>query len=485
VALLVMLLVVARAPALVGDGDTATHVATGRWILAHGQLPHTDPFSWTCAGQPWIAWEWLAALVLALIERAAGAAGLAAFAALMAGGVLLLVARRARALGAAPGAAAMAALLSFAPLAPHLLARPHLFTLVLLLLWLGALESYLRNGRRGPLLALVPAAALWANLHAGFLLGLAALLGFAGWELLCRRWRRAGTLGAVLLAASLATLLNPYGANLHRHATGFTAGGGVRVVSEWAPPPLWAWDEITLIFWLTVAMAAAAVLRARQAPWPSRLWVLPLLVVSFTAYRHVPLLAVAAAPLAALAWPHPLAAGTSIAGAAPPRGWRWTGTRWMATLLLIPLVLVMLRWPRDLPGPSGALSYLAQHGLPEGHPFNDVRFGGYLELEPLRRPGGVQVPVFVDGRSDFFATVLGPRFAYRQRDAQLGRPAWKELFAEHRIGWAMVAAGEPLEAELLAAGWRRLFRDEQAAVLTAPASPPPSPSRSPASGRLP
>ena len=44
---------------MLGDGDTGWHVLTGQWILAHHQVPHQDIFSFTKAGQPWFAWEWL------------------------------------------------------------------------------------------------------------------------------------------------------------------------------------------------------------------------------------------------------------------------------------------------------------------------------------------------------------------------------------------------------------------------------------------
>ena len=35
------------------DGDVSWHVAAGRWILEHGRVPKTDPFSFTMAGD-WI-----------------------------------------------------------------------------------------------------------------------------------------------------------------------------------------------------------------------------------------------------------------------------------------------------------------------------------------------------------------------------------------------------------------------------------------------
>ena len=40
---------------LLGDSDTYWHIAVGRWILDHGALPHTDIYSFTKTGEPWIS----------------------------------------------------------------------------------------------------------------------------------------------------------------------------------------------------------------------------------------------------------------------------------------------------------------------------------------------------------------------------------------------------------------------------------------------
>src|SRR5262245_38969960 len=50
---------------LLSDPDSHWHIAVGNWILAHGSVPTTDTFSFTFAGQPWIAKEWLSQLALA------------------------------------------------------------------------------------------------------------------------------------------------------------------------------------------------------------------------------------------------------------------------------------------------------------------------------------------------------------------------------------------------------------------------------------
>jgi len=51
--------------ALLTDGDTGWHIRTGELVLASGQAPLVDHFSFTRAGQPWFAWEWLSDVILA------------------------------------------------------------------------------------------------------------------------------------------------------------------------------------------------------------------------------------------------------------------------------------------------------------------------------------------------------------------------------------------------------------------------------------
>src|SRR5258708_13785851 len=53
---------------LLADGDTGWHIRTGQWILENHSVPHTDLFSFSKAGQPWFAWEWLSDVVFAFLH---------------------------------------------------------------------------------------------------------------------------------------------------------------------------------------------------------------------------------------------------------------------------------------------------------------------------------------------------------------------------------------------------------------------------------
>src|SRR2546430_14683533 len=75
-AVYVPLLFAARA--VLGDPDTYWHIAIGRWIIAHREVPHQDVFSFSMPGAPFTPPEWLAALALAWLYDRVGWGGLVA-----------------------------------------------------------------------------------------------------------------------------------------------------------------------------------------------------------------------------------------------------------------------------------------------------------------------------------------------------------------------------------------------------------------------
>ena len=65
VAVLLIPAVLGSSKTIFNDGDVSWHIATGQWILDHRAIPHTDPFSFTWAGKPWVPIEWLAEVIYA------------------------------------------------------------------------------------------------------------------------------------------------------------------------------------------------------------------------------------------------------------------------------------------------------------------------------------------------------------------------------------------------------------------------------------
>jgi hypothetical protein len=227
----------AFSPRVLGDGDTWSHVATGEWIIAHGSVPHIDPFSHSMAGAPWTAHEWLSELLLSLAFRVGGWSGVV----LLTGAAVAIVAlivglSAARELRGAPLIATVAIGLSL--LTANLLARPHVLALPIAAAW-GAALIAARDRGRAPPLGLAALMTAWANMHGGFIFGVILIGPFAleavtgapvGARLLATRaW------ATFALAALAAALLNPYGIDALFLPFRLMSVENLSRISEWQP----------------------------------------------------------------------------------------------------------------------------------------------------------------------------------------------------------------------------------------------------------
>lgn len=162
---------------LLNDPDTLWQVTIGQWIIDHRAVPWTDSYSFTMAGQPWISTQWLAQVAFAASYQFVGWAGPVVMTAAALGGTFYLLARL---LGARLNdtATVIFAAAALALAAPHMLARPHVMAMPVMLAWVGALVG--AADRRGvPPLWTLPLITLWANLHGGFVFGIALVAPFA------------------------------------------------------------------------------------------------------------------------------------------------------------------------------------------------------------------------------------------------------------------------------------------------------------------
>ena len=72
------------------EGDVWWHAATGRLILSSGHVPTVDPYSFTVHGNPWMAYEWLGEVVMALAARMHSLQGLQVLLALLSAMLVVL-----------------------------------------------------------------------------------------------------------------------------------------------------------------------------------------------------------------------------------------------------------------------------------------------------------------------------------------------------------------------------------------------------------
>lgn len=210
---------------LLADGDTGWHIRTGDWILRHGMVPKTDIFSFSKPHETWFAWEWGWDVLFAFIHRAWGLAGVAFVNTCILCLVSALLFRLIRRCAGDDVLSLAFTILAVCGSVIHWLARPHLVSWVLVLVFLHVLLSAEKG--KGKMLWWLPfLTALWTNLHGGFFIGILLVSISAAGEL-CRAifaqetWAAAFQKARPFLicaaACSAATLINPYGWHLHEH----------------------------------------------------------------------------------------------------------------------------------------------------------------------------------------------------------------------------------------------------------------------------
>jgi hypothetical protein len=450
--------------ALLADGDTGWHIRTGELILATGRAPATDPFSFTAAGRPWFAWEWLSDVVFALLWRWRGLAAVAAFsgAAISLSAAILFSRVLERGVGLAVALGATMAAVSASSI--HYLARPHVFSILFygIVLW-GLERDRARPGRAVWLL--IPLTALWANLHAGFIAGCATVAALAFVRASGRDWAGARRYGLLTFACAAASLLNPYGWRLQAHVFEYLNSPWILThVQEFQSPSIRSEGMVMYAVLLLGATLCAA--RAdRFAAALTLLWGF----ASLRSARHAPFFALVAAPVIADVCAQLWARAADRLG---PRS---------AAALLREFALDLGR--RSRPGvwliasAAFAITALPATGFPESRfPISAVernmvrlapsgacprvltsdQWADYLiyRLYPRQR-------VFFDGRSDFYGPRLGDDYS---KLCAAGR-GWRELLDRYGFEVALLPHDWPLSSMLeREPGWKRIYGDSVAVL---------------------
>ena len=296
---------------LLGDADTGLHIRTGEWILAHGSVPASDPFSFTMPGEPWFAWEWGWDVLAALIHRYWSLAGVVWVHILLLGVIAVVLFRQVRERCSNDVFAFGLTLLVLETSSLHWLARPHLASWLLTLMTIGLIGASER-GKRWALWSIPALAAIWANLHGSFFIAPLALglygLGHLMQELstnsttpLHVRWKIAIEYFACAAVCVLATTLNPYGLDLHRHVLSYLRDARqLDAISEFQsldfhhPPALYF--EALLFLGLLASLS-----NIRRNRWGEALVVVVWAHLALHSTRNIPIYALfAAGPIASL-----------------------------------------------------------------------------------------------------------------------------------------------------------------------------------------
>ncbi len=401
--------------ALLSDGDTGWHIRVGDWIREHRAFPRVDFMSFSKPGEPWFAWEWGAEVAMSALHTLAGMKGVVLGFGLLIPAYLLVLFRHAMWRGATPLLALPILLIASGSSAIHYLARPHLFTLLLLAVSLWMLEAD-RRKPTGRIWLLIPLTIVWANLHGGFL-GLVACVGLvAAGSALAKEWGPAIRYAALAAGCFAVSVVNPYGYHLHEHILSYLRSDWIReAVDEFQSPSFRS--EAMLLFEILLFASLISVYRCvRRGNWADALLVVGWAHLSLGSVRHVPIFLLVAAPILAgelTAW------WNELSPRLPRRALLRTldhlssdlrpgfvrNSVWVvAPVLLLVALDRPISWPTTFPEVKFPVSVIEAHrGEIEGkRVLTTDEWGDYLSYRfyPVQR-------VFFDGRSDYYGETLG------------------------------------------------------------------------------
>lgn len=479
------------------DPDLWGHLAFGRFMLAHREILTHEIYSYTAAGRVVHDHEWLTEVIFAAFYNGLGTFGLKVVKLACAGMTMVALAMTEEETGASE-LAQLAMLLVVAVLcSPYFQFRPQLFTFALFSIFMLILsrDCYRHIGR---VWLTIPLLAIWANLHGGFIMGIATIATYAAvagaQDIAARRgWRRAVNLGAIAIAGTLATLLNPFGIGIwkavaHALQDPYTR----RVVDDWRPTvPLMLRSIRTNPALAAHLFAALATIAAAAAAWGFSRDLTDLPLAAIAAVMSVAaVISQRNVPLAEIALAGPLLRHARIAilrrrgrrVAAAPASARASLAN-QAVLGAIALAVLYAgnffsnRLPADEQFPAGAAAFMRRHNL-HGNVLCRFGWGEYViwHLAPRSR-------VFIDGRYD---TVYPMSVVRAYLRFHFDAPEGARILSRWPSDFVMISPSSK-SADLMRAqaGWKLIYRDGSTLLYARADSPAARITGEPVEGRNP
>ena len=477
---------------LMGDGDTGFHIRAGDWIRTHGEVPRVDIFSFTMPGEPWYAWEWLWDVGASWIHQNWGLGGVALANLILIcvtfGLLYRVISRRCQNPIVSIGITVLAASGSTI----HWLARPHLVTLLLTVVFMAILERVRERGVKLlwwlPLLTI-----LWTNLHGGFIVGLVIVGGYGAGFLLQaalapERAERATAVHAsvpyfaALAGCLLASLVNPYFYQLHVHIVKYLGDSySMNFINEFQSANFHHGMAPYLEAMLALAVGATAWLVSRKQFGEALLMVV-WAHGALLAARNIPLFLILAAPPVAVA----VTAWIQSLEAAPVARWLTSTARALGEIAaeIVPIerirrihavpALALIVIAVGMSSPTAGASLKAEYD-PKAYPekalgmldpslrvFTNDEWGDYLIYRLY--PTGTRV--FVDGRSDFYGEKFGEAYI-----ALLNvKYDWEKSLRQHGVDTILLPVASPLAGVVKESrNWSVVYDDGTAIVFRAAA----------------
>ena len=458
---------------LLGDGDTGYHIRAGEIILKDLAVPRHDPFSFITPPLPWTAHEWLSEVVMAIVHNALGLPGIVFLFALLLSTTYWLLFRWIRSSKRNILVDLLILVLVLLSSRIHWLARPHVFSLLLIVLLYQILILH-QEDRGNYLYAIPPMMLLWVNLHGGFIVGFLIMgiflsgyfLGFLGsnGEERSVSANKGKQLSLVCAASVLAACVNPFG--VHAFLFPFRLVSETYLmdhVQEFMSPNFHEIVPYRYLLLFLIGMLGISKTRLNLTEL-----VLVLLFTSMSLYsgRYIPLCAIVYAPILSKHGDILIQQyGGKGSRLLQQRSGVYGGIDASAKGYAIPLVvlvffaaLAMGKIPvrfTEKTAPTAAIDFLRANPL-RGNMFNNDEIGDYVIYWLYPR-----YKVFFDGRSDMYGEPILKEYF----KVVLIEPGWKDVLEKYDINYIFYYTDSVLVRHLLTdAGWKGIYSDNVSSI---------------------
>lgn len=461
----------------VGDPDFWWHMQDGSWIIDHGRLPTHELFTYTVSSKPWSDQEWGSEVLGDLIFRAGGFLAFSlVYTAVTWAGFWCIWRRMAMERVPALIAAAclvVAALAGVAVWGP----RSQMISFALLCMTLLWLEAYLRD--RGRIIFLLPLVmVVWANLHGGFVYGLAAVGVAATTETVLwlvspadpNHRRRSLRLWLLLAACMVAALVNPLTIGAYLAAVKVeTSHAQQGFIAEWQSPNFHDPAELFLELLLLLVVASMALRRPRL--WDALLTLIGI-YAALASVRNAELAVALLTPMV----------GWSLGGAWERSRWRDPFAAWMRRRSQDVFAAVAIGTAVVVVGsvgfaantlssqtastaanfPVAAANCLAANPSVGTRMFNAYDWGGYLIYRFYATPQRNARRVFIYGE----ATEMGNQLLQEVSDVESPQTDWHQIITEHGVNYVVERPSSALAVALsVDPQWKEVYNDGFAVIL--------------------
>lgn len=454
---------------LLNDGDTGFHIRAGEYILEHNSIPRTDIFSYLSPPPEWTAHEWLAEVIMAVIHKEMGLTGVVVFY------VILITLSFYILFKLLEKCCENVLLVWFVSVfvtictAIHWLARPHVFSFLILIIWYFILDSY-ENEKRNSLIYLPILMLVWVNLHGGYIIGFVLIavyfivnlfLGFFGkLDKKIDRREKTKIYFYVGSACIFTSMINPFGYEILFFPFNLVGEKFLMAhIGEFMPTNMQKSLPFKHLYFFSMFLI---MMSGRKKNIIEILLFILFSYMALYSVRYTTLFAIIVAPIILkhlndffekskseiVSWFKIRMANISKANK------KAKGAIWPIIVVSVLVFLGragLIKYDVDPKRhPVDAVEFLLEEPIP-GKMFNNDEFGDYLIYAAYPR-----YKVYFDGRSDMY----GADYVKEYRKVVTLERGWDDLLEDKAIGWVFYNSDSPLSRLLTEKkDWRLIYSD--------------------------